>query len=758
MDSAASEPDRRGARRAMGEVLAANLHALRARGVVIPGLAAGAGSDAGVGAGVRAAPMDTAVGPVVAEPVVPEPARERLRRALVDIAAQGMGPLVIEGLAPAWVLRESHAATAARPDGFARRLLVVQEDGREAEELRAALSREDLSDLIADPRVEWFLGASAGARLAAWLDAHDDLAPPTRVLRAPGLRTGAQPPIADVLAAAAQRQERAQAEAEARVRALYDGASDERGARALAQRFAPVLAGGAWNRGEPAATVVQDRDRLRVLIPTTRYSTFVRHAAEDLAAGLRSLGHEAVVLREPDDHSALTTLAHLRAVERVRPDLVVLINYAREHLGSALPASLPVVTWVQDAMAHLFTSAHGGAAGAASGDAKVSSPRRRRDFVVGHVFADLRWDGLPAEHGVRYPMVASAEKFHAAPVSAPLREQHACEIAYVSHHAEAPAALRQRLDAMAAANPLFARCWARGASMVDGLVERLHEVRPLIDIGETCEEIVREAAGPVADPAMIASVRGTLVHQFCVPYAERLVRHRAVAWAAAIAERRGWRLRLRGRGWERSEFARFAAGPVEHGEDLRAAYQCAALNLHASVNGLVHQRVLECALSGGLPACTLHGDELFAELRWFFLLAPREGVPPALESTPERPAYAVADSWRGLRLASLLQRLGMPVGPTLTADEGVMLWNRLDAPPPGPACAAWLLGDLASLTFRSEGELEAIAERAVQRPEWRAAASAGIAGRVRRYLTHRVLADMMLKRVAMGLQREADGG
>src|SRR6185295_13062943 len=94
------------------------------------------------------------------------------------------------------------------------------------------------------------------------------------------------------------------------------------------------------------------------------------------------------------------------------------------------------------------------------------------------------------------------------------------------------------------------------------------------------------------------------------------LRHQTVAWAAELARERGWRLRLYGRGWaEVPELAEFARPEVSHGEALRACYRATAAHLHVSIYTLAHQRVMECALSGGLPLSRLVPENLVVPLR-----------------------------------------------------------------------------------------------------------------------------------------------
>src|SRR5439155_11417394 len=94
-----------------------------------------------------------------------------------------------------------------------------------------------------------------------------------------------------------------------------------------------------------------------------------------------------------------------------RPDLVVLINHTRADVGGVFPQSLPVVSWVQDAMPHLFRDTSGCAIGPI-------------DMVVGHLHADfLARCGYPRDRLLYSPVVASADKLHEGAIDRELLER-----------------------------------------------------------------------------------------------------------------------------------------------------------------------------------------------------------------------------------------------------------------------------------------------------------------------------------------------
>ncbi|MBL0926690.1 MAG: hypothetical protein IBJ11_03430 [Phycisphaerales bacterium] len=647
-------------------------------------------------------------------------ARAHARGATLDFLTAGASqpaaaerapkPIVIDGLNPPTLLRRIFDGTPTLPDGYAPRLLVAV---RDAGELARALASEPLGDVLASERVELFIGPDAPARLSAWLDGRAGCAMPEQLVQTPGAEGLFGRTLVLAVEAARERQVALAERLTREVNAVY-GPRD----RAWwAGRFERALGGG----GEP----------LRVLLPISRFSTYVRHAVADLAEALSAQGCETRVLSEPDDHSKLATPAYLWAFAEFQPDLVVMTNFTRAQLGGAAPANVPLVCWIQDAMQHLF----GDQAGRSQTDL---------DFLAGYIIWDLTNRlGYPRERALPFPIVASSRKFRPEAAPAEARRRAECEIGYISHHSEPPEPMLERLRQAAGANPAFLKAFEGLLPVIERITDDPMAERPLAAISAAVDAAVDAVAGPgSAQP-----VRSTLRHQFAVPYAERLLRHKTLRWAAAIARRRGWRMKLFGRGWDRHpEFAPFAAGPLGHGEELRAACQASAVQLHVSVNGLVHQRVIECAMSGGLPACRLHAEELYLAELWAAHNVTRSDT---VEDRVTLPHYGRVFRWCDhpelWRLGMLRQRLGLALDEAGFEATG---WHR-HAVGSGllvarPQAAEWLLQDLAETTFRSPEELESLVERATGDAEWRAGYARAIGDRCRRYLTHDALADAML--------------
>jgi hypothetical protein len=634
-------------------------------------------------------------------------------------ADQFASPVVVEGLFPPRLALDTWRSTRRDALGHAPRLSLVQGDVRE---FLDGLALADLTEMLRDPRVECFVGPDAASRLEDVLRSRAADKLPDVLLASPAVRTSLKPWLQDSLSRVLAEQG---AEAEA-LRTRIETVYGRRDGSWWSQRWRSAASGGP---------------PLRVLIPTSRFTTFVQHSAHDLARAFERRGCDVRVLMEPDDSSRLSAVAYLRQFAELEPDLVVLINYPRSAFQNSIPPCVPFVCWVQDAMPHLF-------------DKGVGAAQGPLDFVLGHTFQELfeTW-AYPVSRALPASVVADAEKFHAGPVAPSRRDHHACEIAFVSHHSEDPDVMHQRLKKDAAQAPAIASAFdliypdLRAA--ITGGVTYPAQRR----IGESVTARLREVLGREPEARTVSLVTRT----YAIPVADRLIRHEMVAWAADLAEERGWRLHLYGRGWNaHPRFGRFSKGEVSHDDDLRACYASAAVHLHASITTLVHQRVVECALSGGLAASRFHRDAI-AGPKTTAQLALLDIEPDARDSSRGLVGYTVADHAETMRIASLLGRLGVPLEePVLWLSEKRLANLRRFRQVLGPEQDAdWLYGDLAEVTFTDRASLGAIVERAIASPSWRSAVVRMIASRARQRLTHDALAERLVSFIASELAAQS---
>ena len=486
----------------------------------------------------------------------------------------GEPPVFIAGLRTPCLLERIIEGAPTGPTGYSPRIWVYEPDPLTALD---ALSFRDLRGRVDASQVRIFVGPDARARLEASLLASAGEHLP-RVVTADA-DADCETDAATLLHEASQNQIR----------------EHERLQRTIALR------NRSRDRDYYAARLESPGNDtpIRVLLATTRYSTVTLSAAEDLAQALQARGCDAELLIESDNHARLSSLGYLGAIERFDPDLIVLINYPRSMLASAIPEGVPCVTWVQDAMAHLF-------------DPSLAAKATPLDFAVGVISWRMMLSlGLPPSSTANFPMVASSTKFHAGEVDPGLRSTLACEIAYAGHQSSTAESLRDSFRASLKAK----------GQRDNGLIDRiLAEVRSLTDqpdtvwataIRDLTRDALAECSGGAPSPAEVEHV----VAMYTRPVADRLFRHQTLEWAAEIAERRGWRFCIHGAGWDRHPtLARFAKPAIEHGETLRTLYQSASVSLHASVTTMCHQRVFECALSGGFTLCRTIADESIKSL------------------------------------------------------------------------------------------------------------------------------------------------
>ncbi|MEM7623319.1 MAG: hypothetical protein AAF235_08955, partial [Planctomycetota bacterium] len=417
---------------------------------------------------------------------------------------------------------------------------------------------------------------------------------------------------------------------------------------------------------------------LRVLIPTCRLSTYIQYSSQGLVDAFVRAGHEAQVVIEPDASTMLSSASFLDACDRFDPDLIVLINFPRATRPDSFPSDVPFVCWIQDHMPQIY-------------DESVGLSQGTLDFTVGHtppeLYEQLRF---PAAQSLSSPVVVNPADFYEGPVAPGDRAQFECDLAYVSHQSETFDDLAARLRSELASGAQGPRASSL-ASVIDLLVPA---VRSSVENLATApiSPSLRLALWDAMDHAGLdrsdAGLEATLLHAAAWPLAERLVRHRTLDWAADLADRDGLRLKIHGNGWDRHpRFARYAAGPLEHGEALRSSYAYAKIHLHPTTRAAVHQRVLECVLSGGFPLVSFYLDATPIDTQ----LAGRFELDPDAASGRTQAGDLVfhrADYPELLRDALWRQEIGLPVSATIEVDEAYL---RARNAAPRPA------GDMLSL-------------------------------------------------------------
>lgn len=487
-------------------------------------------------------------------------------------------PLLIAGLATPMLLDAALRATRPLANGYAPRVIVVEPDATRASRALAMMSlAESLDEHDTLERVVVLTGETALDQLECVLIAGLESALPSCVL----CDAEADPALGSAVESCLLR---AKTEQEEQIDAEL--LRIERSTQTADRCVSRII-------GE---------NSLRVLLVASRHTTFVRHSAFDMASALQSLGHRAELLTEPDAHSTHSRLAYLRAYADADPDLVILVNHPRWRLGGALPGRAPSVCWVQDAMPHLFEEAR--------------DRQGEHDFLVGYRFPEtVERFGFRADRVIDAPLPVNREKFHDAPVSPSLRDRLTCDVAFATRQSETPEAMVERLVSQAGAdspNGALVRCvW-------DLVRSRFEDGESFMNAAEM-EGLAKDAIGASGSVDPDPRTVDRTVRLLVLPLIDRVIRHRVVAWAAEICEEHGWSLALYGSGWDQHPtLSRYARGELLHGEELRSAYRGAGVHLNASAHSLIHQRVVECLLSGGRMLCYRRRVDVL-ERRWRLL-------------------------------------------------------------------------------------------------------------------------------------------
>lgn len=627
----------------------------------------------------------------------------------------------VEGADPPWLLLKLAEAATREKEGFWPRLVIIQSDPIE---FLDGLAQADLRAVLREERTSVFVGEGAGPRLLADLRARMAGQIVGAYIPQRAVRSKISPGVSDILTQVEREQIQEHERLHAQVTAMYRG----RDTAWWARRYAEA---GRKGGGGP----------LRILVPSCRYTTYVQHACRDLVAAFRNAGCEAELHIEEHDSFRFSTVSYLRAIARLEPDLIVMVNYTRANIGDWIPPEIPFVCWIQDSMPHQFK-------------AEIGAAQTERDFLVGHLHDELFTQfGFPRNRTLRIPVVASSAKFHSGPVAKDLAERFACDIAFLSHHSETPEAMHARLLSEAGPDPQTRAILEALRPEVLRIAADPASRYALTALREATAAIIQKSIG--REPKASAVI--AIYRQYTLPMADRALRHQTLTWAADIADRRGWRLQIYGRGWEaHPRFGRYAKGPVAHGEELRACYQAAGVHLHASISAMMHQRVLETALSGGLPIIRLLKDALAVD-QWRLAQALRQTLPrSAFQEWDGYLGLSVADHPAAMAHAALCQRLGLeapekiwiPVQDPAKAPGGPPLFLETMTPEYDPA---WLMGDLAQASFSDADRLETALTRAIENPAWRAAMSSLIASRARERLTHDTLARKALTMIKESL-------
>lgn len=470
------------------------------------------------------------------------------------------GPYLFEGVGLGWFFARLWRTTRDTFLGYSPALYVVEPNPAA---FAVALHLHDWSELLADERVLLFLGADSYEAFRDSVVADDDL-PCPRYLFKLGLHGPAVPGVEKTLEEIVRvRGVRAQDDFTVLQRRYRD-----RDGCYWARRFAEALDGS----GPP----------LRILATVSTHTTFLQYSMRDAARAIRQSGHSIEVMTETRPFTTVGLGTYHRRIREFDPDLFFAIDHLRSSFVGALPDGLPLLTWDQDGLRHIFTKEN----------VVRMSPL---DTVVGlpHVECTARFGGDRRQFLVAH-MATCPEEFDGAALTDADLAPYRCDVSYVSHGSQTPEDFHRTERESMADGP--------GRLLLDKLFElareRIAASHPIR--GHTLRGILFDAERATGVHVQDAATREHLVSWYLWRLCDRMFRHQSLEWAGRWAQARGRALHIYGNGWKKHPtLAPFAAGPAQNGRELLCIYRASTINLQLMPAGFLHQRALDGLAAGG---------------------------------------------------------------------------------------------------------------------------------------------------------------
>ena len=461
-------------------------------------------------------------------------------------------------------------------------------------------------------------------------------------------------------------------------------------------------------------------ERLRILIQTCRYTTFVHNNSRHLRQAFHEAGHEVELLEEGDDQENWLGPAFLQdRIADFRPDLYVRTNFLRQEDPTRTPAGMPLLTWVQDNCPTHIDSCEPGR-------------MLPRDYLTGIGKFPRRVRGYSASHFLSNP-VPSLASVYSAPACGPRRYRY--DVSFVSHHSTPPAVWIDRFRRGAVTGEL--------ADWVEQLYTRL---TASYSAGEIIYSVADQYGADFVRSAPVSRMASAL--DYSVQLTNLFYRQRILEWVSGA----GHDLAVFGAGWQsHPTLVKHARGPVANGAALREVYRATRVNLQLMTTGNLHQRLVDGYLAGG------------------FFLMPRQDAfrrqLACLDSDLDarlyrtlamEPVCAVADlAARDPQLVDYLERLAAKIErPQPAFVESSAAWTLLFAEQDLNAFLELRLDSLAEVTFGDRDEMLALLSRWLERDDEReqfsdaVQRSAGLRSLTAEHLVTRLI-DWLRQRVAV---------
>ncbi len=479
-------------------------------------------------------------------------------------------PIVLEGLGLGHVLERVYQETRNTYLGYSCAIFIVQPDPAI---FAAVLHLRDWTAILGDPRVHVFTGPNWWEPMAAMLLSRPNLPLPGQVITSQSLDDAPDRRILDLVNFLGSRRAAAIGRSFSEIEQQYA----DRDVASWAGRFKQALNGD----GEP----------LRILAAVSRHTSFLKYSIRDCQHAIESLGHHCKVLTEDNDHDIISPTTYHQVIREYKPDLFFILDHLRSGFRNILPANLPLLTWDQDQLPHVFTPEN----------VRQVAPI---DFVVGYATDRCRELGMDPRQLLPARVPTNADQFTTEPLSDDEHERYTCDVSYVSHASQSARGFHDQERAQFN-DPNVVR-------LLDTVYENLVLSYQSASIPNNAmfNRLLIVAQRDCGLDSLPDDLVWRVKSWYMWRLADRLFRHTALDWVAGWARETGRNFRIYGHGWEKHPtLGEFAAGPAENGHELSCIYRASRINLQLMPAGFIHQRALDGLAAGGFFLTRLtHGE------------------------------------------------------------------------------------------------------------------------------------------------------
>ncbi len=488
-----------------------------------------------------------------------------------DITTLCPGPYLFDGLDLGHFFGRIYGKTVDTFLGYSCPLYVVEPD---AALLALVLHLHDWSNILADPRIFIFTGANGTNELRKLWDNNPDLPLPTQVRTLSQYSPRSNPSAVQTTEQALASREKTVTESLADLNGRYNKFD----LAYWSNRFEQALN----STGEP----------LRILAGVSVHTTFLQYSMRDTKRAIESLGHRCMVLQESSNHETIGPITYHNAIREFRPDVFLSLDHMRPEFGSIIPRGLPVLTWDQDQLPHVFTD-------------EIMRRVSKHDFLVG--YSKDRWvfAGCEPKQFLNARVPTCPKQFDGQPLTPDEIAKYSCDLSYVSHASQTPQQFhdeerRQYQDPNVQA---LLDCIYACTPEILAKYSTMHSESPY----EILEQAQQRSGITIRDDAL----HQRIVSWYLWRLRDRIYRHDALAWAATWAKKNNREFRIYGRGWDaHPTLSPFAAGLAENGRELLCIYRASKINLQLMPAGFIHQRALDGLAAGGFFLTRLAPDDL----------------------------------------------------------------------------------------------------------------------------------------------------